>query len=100
MKKQFRHGDVLVVSVDSIPKDAKVLKGRQWIALGEKTGHHHSVDLVDSLFQTEDGKLYLKATKRTTLRHQEHKPIILEPGCYLVGVKRAYVAGSWTSVRD
>lgn len=96
----IRHGDVLIRKIDSVPGDAKLMKYRKELAYGEVTGHAHRVD-VGELFETKDGKLYLKADKLTKLSHEEHKTITLKPGCYEVTIKRQYNAESgWERVSD
>lgn len=95
----YRHGDVIIKKVDAIPDGAKVLD-RKWLALGEATGHSHKID-VGELFETRDGKLYLRVSKKTNVSHEEHKTIALPPGCYFVGIARQYdEAQGWTNVRD
>lgn len=93
-----RHGDVQVIKVKEIPKDAVKLK-RKELAYGEKTGHSHRVD-VGELFERKNGELYLKVEKLSKLSHEEHKTITLEPGIYRVGIKRQYSPSGWESVRD
>lgn len=95
----IRHGDVQLVRVDSIPKDAKLIDGRKELAYGEVTGHAHRVDVGD-LFETKDGELYLRVDRLSNLTHEEHKTIVLDPGCYRVGIKRQYTPEGWEAVRD
>lgn len=95
---QFRHGDVQIIKVDSIPKNAKRLN-RKELAYGEVTGHAHRVD-VGELFETKNGELFLRVEKLTKVSHEEHKTITLKPGCYRVGVKRQYTPDGWENVRD
>lgn len=95
--RQYRQGDVLLVAVD--PKELKDLKpklkaksrekdGGLILALGEATGHHHSVYGEATFFRPDDlpnGSLggWLEVTgDDVVLRHQEHSEIPLEPGVY------------------
>ena len=95
-----RHGDVQLVKVDSIPSDAISLGDRKWLALGEVSGHAHRID-VGELFETKDGKLYLQLKKAGKLSHEEHTTKLIEPGTYLVGIKRQYNPdGTWAPVAD
>lgn len=100
---KIRHGDVIIQKIDKIPAEAKLLKGRKELAFGEVTGHAHRVDLGE-LFETKDGQLYLKIKKNeklSTLTHEEHKSIQLDPGIYTVTPKRQYTpAGGWEKVVD
>lgn len=94
----IRHGDVQIIKTDSIPKDAKKLN-RKELAFGEVTGHAHRTDLGE-LFETKDGKLYLKVSKLAKVSHEEHKTVTLKPGCYRVAIKRQYTPTGWEAVRD
>lgn len=96
---QFRHGDVQIIKVDSIPNDAKKL-ARKELAYGEVTGHAHRIDLGD-IFETKDGKLFIKVEKLAKVSHEEHKTVTLDPGCYRIGIKRQYnPARGWENVKD
>lgn len=86
--KMRRHGDLLIVEVDNIPSEAKLKEGRI-LAYGEVTGHKHVMD-VGELFETREGKLYLKLGKMGKLSHEEHKQITLPPGSYEVIRQREY----------
>jgi hypothetical protein len=82
-----------------IPKEAKRTPLRP-LALGEATGHHHSLtctegtvlDDVAEMYEltTEEGvKTYLRITADgVSLGHQEHKPNVVEPGEYEVIIQR------------
>lgn len=95
---KFRHGDVQIIKVDSIPIGAKKLD-RKELAYGEVTGHAHRIDVGD-LFETKDGQLYLRVNELTRVSHEEHKTMVLEPGCYRVGIKRQYTTTGWEPVAD
>jgi len=88
-KKQLilRQGDILLISVDSIPNNLVKTK-KVVLALGEATGHHHSI---------LDGNAIGYAKKETelcsfievqealaALTHQEHDTIQLLKGKYQV----------------
>jgi hypothetical protein len=121
-KIMVRQGDVLMMSIDSIPADAKPIKpkgGRHVLALGEATGHHHSIAtrtiLVDEketsaieLFETPSQQEMFLLVKEgaALLEHQEHGPIALPGGKYKVVRQREFVptpAGMptrWSRVAD
>ena|SRR3990167_9263338 len=80
--KQYRHGDLLIVEVESIPAEVEPRDGLI-LAYGEVTNHKHVVD-VGELFETIDGKLYLRLNKKGKLKHEEHNTILLPPGNYEV----------------
>ena len=55
----IRQGDVALVSVRAIPKDAieqPIAGSKLILALGEATGHHHRFEFLD---QTQNVKLYV-----------------------------------------
>jgi hypothetical protein len=104
MNTYQQQGDVLIFPVDKIPKTAKPVKGAT-LALGEFTGHHHTLfDTVDAAAPAsnnpfemgsatvnlfEDGEYkYAQVTKEVYLKHQEHKPIRIDPGTYRIGIVR------------
>jgi len=88
-RQQVRQGDVFLEKSDSsIPKDAVKVKPenkRLILRRGEATGHHHSVDVRKAeLWQLSDGSMLLKVNEKTTLDHQEHSPITLVPGIWIL----------------
>lgn len=100
MRKMLRHGDVTLIPIDAIPQEAKLLKGKKTLAEGEKTNHKHVID-VGQLFESKDGKLYLKSEKMTNLTHEEHRKSPIPKGNYLVVIKRQYSPdGGWSNVLD
>jgi hypothetical protein len=101
MNPMYRQGDVLLIKVDAAgvstgarrrPRD----NGRVVLARGEATGHAHAIDspLAD-LFEESDGQLYLRvdAGAPAELVHEEHAPILLEPGVYRIVRQRQYAPG-------
>lgn len=92
----YRHGDVTLEVIPQIPEGFKKLSLKRIVlALGEVTGHSHSVipigeetelsvytvdgnkpdaTLNDICFEVKGGK--------ALLIHEEHEPIILEPGIH------------------
>lgn len=72
----------------TIPANAKKVPMRP-LALGEKTGHHHSLMTADpdalvddcaELREAEDGTLYCRITNEgVLLGHQEHKTHAVPP---------------------
>ena len=81
MTKQIvRHGDLLLIPCDSIPLEATLLKTKT-LALGEVTGHHHTMKGQAQVYMSK-GQKYVKAQKNVILEHQEHKTIPIEEGSY------------------
>lgn len=110
---QFRQGDVFLERVDALPKQEMTLvtaEGRVILAYGEVTGHCHAI------YPTAEGKLpaklwdagaerFLQVLESTTIRHEEHGAIPLEPGVYRVskfgiGTQREYSPEEIRTVAD
>lgn len=89
--KVFQQGDVVFVSVDSVPTTAKVDEKFDGVVQhGEATGHAHRLSGREyDMFQFfEEGRRYLSVKKATKLSHEEHKTIDLPPGNYEVRIVR------------
>ncbi len=89
--KALRQGDVLLKPA-TIPADAKRVKLRP-IALGERTGHHHSLmsnveapieDLVE--MYEKDGQTFVRVLgepESVSLVHQQHKAHSMPTGDFV-----------------
>lgn len=93
----YRQGDVLIARIGNLPAKLKKIErknGLVILALGEATGHHHSiadehVDLHET--EAEAGVTYLEVKEAmAALTHQEHAKIDLPPGNYRVTIQREY----------
>ena len=94
--ESVRQGDVLVTRVGRLPRGMRRLPeavpGRHVLALGEATGHHHSVAVADAeLLETEAHEVFVRVMRATPLEHQEHGPLALESGVYRVTRQVEYV---------
>jgi len=101
--KLYRQGDVLIEQVAEIPKSAVRQKpnGRIILALGEATGHHHSVDIdAANWWKQENGTQFLEVAEEAVVEHQEHDPITLPTGKYLVRRQREYTPEAIRNVHD
>jgi hypothetical protein len=89
--KMWRHGDVLIVKVDSIPAEAERLPGNI-LAKGEATGHAHRVVGRGKVGIWRQGTLnFLRVDEAPAdVVHEEHKTITLEPGTYRFWMQREY----------
>lgn len=94
---QFRQGDVLIESVEKIPRKAKKLpreNGRVVLAHGEVTGHAHAIKdkRVELLSETGGRELcYLRVDcAEALLQHEEHSTVRLPVGKYRVTKQREY----------
>lgn len=89
-----RQGDVMLFPA-SVPSTAKQIALRP-LAYGEKTGHHHSLAVVDGilddcaeLYESEDGTIYCRILdEKVLLTHQEHKTHGIQAGDYQVVIQQ------------
>lgn len=89
MKNEIlRHGDLLLIPCEKIPDEAKKLNTLT-IALGEVTGHHHTLN-GDCLVYELDKTKYIQANQESVLEHQEHKTIPIEKGFYKLVIEQEF----------
>ena len=100
--EQYRQGDVMAVRVDILPKNAKRVKcnGVVTLALGEVTGHSHTVTHPDVEEFEMGGMRFFVIPEPCELRHQEHDAITLPPGTYRVVRQREYTPEAIRNVAD
>jgi hypothetical protein len=104
----IRQGDVALVSVREIPKDAVLqpIKGNKVIlALGEATGHHHRFEFLDKshnvkLYATAGGARYLDVSAPADLLHEEHSTARVPAGKWLLPVQMEYRPKELVRVAD
>ena len=91
MKKPrlFRHGDLLIREIYSMPHTAKPIH-TNIIAEGEKTGHNHSLHGSHQTYQTVDNEIHFEAKQKLTLEHPEHNTLIIPKGIYTVIHERSF----------
>jgi len=94
MKKMKQQGDVILTRIDRVPiGDTQVIKDKRGFVLaeGEATGHYHGIapDTDAELVRIGE-RLLLTLNEPAELKHQEHKPITLEPGIWEVGIVREW----------
>lgn len=86
----WRHGDVLIASINAIPAQARRRSG-SILFMGEATGHAHRVeDPTKAEILVERGELFLRVLEATRILHEEHQPIALPAGAYRVWQQREY----------
>lgn len=93
MGQQIRQGDVLLIPVGEIPKEAKKQKrdnGRVILAYGEVTGHAHAITKPNVTKLAVGIAGYLNAPTGCVLEHEEHSAITIEPGAYKIVHQREY----------
>lgn len=87
----WRQGDVFIVATDSLPVG---LKPRPPVlAEGEVTGHAHRLQAGARAQVLGDGAgaLFLDvAGTEATIVHEEHGPVTLPKGAYVVRIQREY----------
>lgn len=103
-KPIYRQGDVLLTPVDNIPTDLKPTE-RCTLALGEVTGHHHSIldgSAIGYATETKGLAKYVRVTssKGAPLTHQEHDTIVLPEGAYRVHGQVEYTPERLRAVAD
>lgn len=101
------------LNIRPIPANAKRISIRP-LALGEKTGHHHSLvldpesaltlnDAVEMYEIADDAgpALYLRVTADgVSVQHQEHKTQPVAPGDYVVTIQREFTDWGARRVED
>lgn len=106
--KVIRHGDVDLVSVSKIPKEAKLVTSSKdfhkdgfVLAYGEVTGHRHllktgkqQIESTDpairemfvegkvKVYETEKGVRYVQVLAPTPLVHEDHRTLVIPEGIY------------------
>ena len=107
MSKQYQQGDVLLIPIQD-PREGDIPEGiakpeivrteRVTLALGEVTGHSHVIDDVDLITDFFGSPVVIVGKEGNTLKHvdeddtltEEHTPLELEPGAYMVREQREY----------
>jgi len=93
-EKLWRHGDVLIQAVPDFPEGG-IPKNDSVLSYGEVTGHSHRIETPENAeLRWSQGQLFLRVLAPTRIVHDEHKPILLEPGAYRVWQQREYVPQS------
>lgn len=95
----YRQGDIAIIPIsqdeDHAARHGNAVapdKGRIILAYGEVTGHAHALPVGDvELYETADAAdRFLRVVRATTLTHEEHAPISLPEGDYIVRRQREY----------
>ena len=97
----WRQGDIYIERIDRIPDGARKL-GHCVLAEGEVTGHKHQVvDIETAELYESSGKQYLEVkTESAVVSHDEHGPVTLPKGTYVVWKQREYTPEEIRIVRD
>lgn len=98
--KVYRQGDVLIMRVDSIPAEAQPAPDLI-LAHGEVTGHKHQIlDAKRVKRYVAERLQYLAVKAKVQVQHEEHSPITLPPGEYVVMIQQEYTPGALRAVMD
>lgn len=100
---QWRQGDVLIESVDSIPDGAEIQKrnGRIVLAYGEVTGHAHAIHEQEVEELKFNADVFLRVLRdKAKVVHEEHSPITLPKGNYRVIRQKEYSPAAIRNVQD
>jgi hypothetical protein len=97
----WRHGDVLISRVESIPDGSKRLP-HCILAEGELTGHAHRIEGsgVAELFESGGERFLRVLADEARVVHEEHRTITLPRGTYRVWGQREYTPQAIVRVRD
>lgn len=102
-RTNFQQGDVLAVRLDKLPcGNPKVVERRHIIVAHGESGHSHVIDSDDAELIQIGERMLLKLGSRTTLVHEEHAAIAIEPGIWEIGRVQEYdyLAKMARDVRD
>lgn len=103
--KLYRQGDVLIQPIQNINKENLKETKRCTLALGEATGHHHSILDGSAIGYASDENalaeyVEVKNPEGAPLTHQEHDTIVLPEGQYRVIGQVEYTPERLVNVRD
>lgn len=101
----YRQGDILLISVDEIPQDAKINKRKKGqkivLALGEVTGHAHVITMPEvKWFGSMDDVQYVQSANPFAVTHEEHGALNLPAGAYAVIRQVGYTPAELVRVVD
>lgn len=96
-KIEARHGDVDLFRINKLPAGVRKVKGTT-VALGESSGHHHTIYALDTakvtVYEGDVAKLVDKYVVieggQAVIRHQEHESIVLNSGIYEVKIEQDF----------
>ena len=97
---QYRQGDLLFVQQERLPDGANLTpRPGDVIFAGETTGHAHRLQ-AGTILSTPDGQVWLEVPVPTEVVHEEHGPIPLEAGVWMVVRQREYTPAGIRTVED
>jgi len=94
----IRQGDVIL---KPIARSQGQKLSHLTLAEGEVTGHSHRISDGEAELFEKDGILYLRVLSDTALLiHEEHKPVAIPQGDWLVKIQREYEPQGWRYIAD
>lgn len=92
----IRQGDVLLIETEAEPMEGdtpvEAVAERLVLANGGRTGHAHAISVADAaLWERGGGPRLLVVARASRLLHEEHAPLVIPVGRYLVQLQRRYV---------
>ncbi len=97
----IRQGDVILLPVEPGIATGNKRLSHLTLAEGEVTGHKHRISDGQAELYKKEGTLYLKVLSETaTLTHEEHKPLQIPYGNWMVRIQREYEPEGWRYVAD
>lgn len=100
-----RHGDLSFHKADAFSGDKITHNGSFVLAVGEHTNHKHVITKKAGtleLYKNTDGSIYIVLDGTAVITHEEHKPIELTTGTYVMRHEREfdYMLGEVARVQD
>jgi len=95
----IRQGDLFFIPCKNIPLEA-IVQQDGIIARGEVTGHTHRISTGKAFLMLCAGIAYVRAETEALIGHEEHKPVTLPPGNWLVKRQREYQPQGWRQIAD
>jgi len=84
--KCWQQGDVIGKKINELPAgEVKVISQRKCVVAHGESGHSHVIEDEDAELLQIGEKMILSLKNETTLMHEEHGPITLDPGLWEVG---------------
>jgi hypothetical protein len=99
MPLHYRQGDLLFILQETRPEIDLTARQSNMIVRGEATGHAHRLT-GGTILEAPDGTLYLDLPSATKVVHEEHYPLTLDPGLWLVVRQREYSPEAIRTVKD
>ena len=112
----YQQGDVLIKRVSQLP-DGLELQEHKVLQHGETTGHMHQFAATDAVQVyhaparttealesqwrtiTENGNKFLVVDAPALLKHEEHAPILVDPGVYQIDIVREFCYDTYEMTR-